>query len=170
MPTWYLIRSKLAEEFLAQSNLERQGFSVYLPRVISAVTRRGRRRDEVIPLFPRYLFLQVHDTQSLGPVRSTAGVSDVVRFGAMRAIVPDRVVEEVRSRADPETGLHRLSCSTPLQPGASVRVTAGPFDGLQGIFERRAGAERVVLLLNLLGGDTRVRVPSDAVASAKEAA
>lgn len=36
---------------------------------------------------------------------------------------------------------------------------AGAFEGLQGIFERDAGNERVVVLLKLLGQDAVVRVP-----------
>jgi transcription antitermination factor NusG len=42
-----------------------------------------------------------------------------------------------------------------------VRIGAGPFDGLEGIFQREDGAERVVVLLNLLGHDTPVRVPAE---------
>lgn len=170
MARWYLLQSKLSAESVAQVNLERQGYEVYLPRLLRPTRRRGRWREQIVALFPRYLFLHLEEGgQSLGPVRSTLGVNDVVRFGVSPAIVPDHVVADLRSRADAATGLHRLDCAAALQPGTRVRVTSGPFDGLEGIFEREAGPDRVVLLLNLLGRDTRVRIPVDSVVPSREA-
>jgi transcription antitermination factor NusG len=37
-----------------------------------------------------------------------------------------------------------------------LTITAGPFGGLQGIFETASGAQRVALLLDILGKSTRV--------------
>jgi transcription antitermination factor NusG len=44
-----------------------------------------------------------------------------------------------------------------------VHITTGPFEGLEGVFEREAGCDRVVVLLNLLGQDAQVRVHADFV-------
>ena len=38
MLRWYLIHTKPLSEVLAQTNLERQGYQVYLPRAIAAGT------------------------------------------------------------------------------------------------------------------------------------
>jgi transcriptional antiterminator RfaH len=94
------------------------------------------------------------------------GVANAVRFGSRYAIVPDEVVLELREQADPETGLHRLGRRASLLRGSPVRITAGPFDGLEGLFEREAGSERVIVLLRLLGQDAPVRIPSDFVVPA----
>ena len=53
-----------------------------------------------------------------------------------------------------------MSCPPLLTSGSGVKITMGAFDGLEGIFEREAGAERVIVLLKLLGRDTSVRVPA----------
>jgi hypothetical protein len=42
-----------------------------------------------------------------------------------------------------------------------VRISQGAFDGLEGLFERAAGADRVVVLLRLLGQNAPVCVPAD---------
>jgi transcriptional antiterminator RfaH len=158
---WYLIHTKPARESLAAVNLERQGYQVHLPRVVQSDRRRGQWRERVVPLFPRYLFLRLCEgRQALGPVRYSLGVAGIVRFGASYAIVPDRIIDELRERADPETGLHRLVTPPVLVRGATVHFTNGPFEGLDGVFEREAGSARVVVLLNLLGQDTSVRVPA----------
>jgi transcriptional antiterminator RfaH len=159
---WYVIHSKPSAEAVAQVNLERQGYQVYLPRLAQSVLWRERRRERIVPLFPRYLFLRLKEgSQPLGPVRSSVGVAGVVRFGCRYAVVDNEVIRRLQARADPLTGLHRLTTPAPLAPGAAVRVAAGPFDGLEGIFQREDGAARVVVLLKLLGQDTPVRVPAE---------
>jgi transcriptional antiterminator RfaH len=164
MLRWYLIRTKPAAETVAQTNLERQGYEVYLPRLLQNIAWRQQRRERIGALFPRYLFLRLHEgSQALAPVRSSLGVSDAVRFGYRYAIVADGVVRDLRARADPRTGLHRLARPAPLAPGAAVRVTTGPFDGLEGVFERDDGAERSIVLLKLLGQDTPVRIPAECI-------
>jgi transcriptional antiterminator RfaH len=164
MLRWYLIHTKVSGETSSQLNLERQGYEVYLPRFVNGVRLAGRWRERVTPLFPRYLFLRLDEgRQPLSPVHSTVGVATVVRFGSRYTIVPDKVLQELRDREDPHSGLHRLSRRSPLSPGAAVRITAGAFDGLEGIFERAAGAERVLVLLRLLGQEASVRVPSEFV-------
>lgn len=161
MLCWLLILTKASAEQTATSNLERQGYRVYYPRLLRPELYRGKWRDRVVALFPRYLFLQVDSArQSVAPVRSTLGVAEVVRFGAECAVVPDAIVDGLIRRADPDSGLHRLKRGPVFERGAAIRVVAGAFEGLEGIFEREAGDDRVVVLLKLLGRETPVRVPS----------
>ena len=158
MLRWYLIHTKAQSEAVAQSNLERQCFEVYFPRLQHRGLRRDRWMEVVVPLFPRYLFLRLDEgRQSLGPVRSTVGVAGVVRFGSTYAVVPDLVVRKLRARGDAQTGLHQLS-PWALTAGSRVRIAIGPFSGLEGIFEREDGADRAVVLLDLLGQQATVKV------------
>lgn len=164
MRRWYLIYTKPASESVAATHLERQRYEVYLPRVVQTVRRAGRRVDRVGPLFPRYLFLRLNEgEQALAPATATVGVCNVVRFASRYAVVPEVVIHGLRERADPVTGLHRISCISQLAPGAGVRIRLGPFEGLEGVFEREAGAERVIVLLRLLGHSAPVCVPAESV-------
>lgn len=160
MQRWYLLRTKPAAESRAEVHLGRQGYVAYAPRLVLPQLRRGRWLDHVVPLFPGYLFLRLDEgRQPLAPVRSTVGVARIVRFGGEYAIVPESVIRDLRARADPSTGLHRLRLPDKLAPGAGVRVVAGPFAGLDGIFERECGDERAIILLSVLGQAASVRVP-----------
>jgi len=164
MKRWYLVHTKPGGENIAQANLSRQEYEVYLPRVVQPVRRAGRWRERIAALFPRYLFLRLNEgRQSLGPVRSSVGVAGIVRFGFSYAVVPDPIVSGLQAREDPGTGLHRMARPRSLLPGDAVGISAGPFDGLQGIFEREAGADRVIVLLRLLGHEVSVRVPAQFV-------
>ncbi len=167
MRRWYLIHSKPAAETEAQLQLQRQGYQTYFPRLLQTVRRHGRPRAQVNPLFPRYLFLHLDEgRQCLTPVRSTLGVANIVRFGARFATVPEEIIRQLRAREDPESGLHKLRPPPPLGPGMPVRIAAGPFSGLEGVFEREEGVNRVVVLLKLLGEERQVRFPVEFVSAA----
>lgn len=164
MLRWYLIHTKPSGETLAQSHLERQAYETYVPLVVQPVRRGGRWQERITPLFPRYLFLRLDTGRQLfGPVRSTMGVADIVRFGSDYAVVPERVIRELQLRADPTSGLHRLNCPPVFKHGTTVRIANGPFKGVEGVFQRDEGPERVVVLLGLLGRETPVRLSVDVI-------
>jgi transcriptional antiterminator RfaH len=164
MLRWYLIHTKPSSEAIASANLRRQGYEVYLPRLAQRVRRSGYVRERIAAVFPRYLFLRLNEgVESLGPVRSSVGVTGVVRFGSRYAVVPDKVIHDLREREDAASGLHRLLNNLKLMAGAAVRITGGPLDGLDGVFECEEGADRVVVLLKILGQAAHVRLPSQFV-------
>jgi transcriptional antiterminator RfaH len=161
---WYLIHTKPSSETIAQTNLIRQGYEVFLPRLRRSFYRGGRLLDQVIALFPRYLFLRLSEgDQSLGPVRSSVGVTCVVRFGLSYAVVADQLILDLQAHADPNTGLYCIAHRRSLEFGAKVCITRGSLKGLEGVFEREVGADRVVILLGLLGRDVSVRLPACSV-------
>lgn len=162
MLRWYLVRTKPRAEQTALLNLARQGYEAYFPRLRQLrACRTGGWRERIVPVFPGYVFLRLDEgRQALAPVQSTCGIAGVVRFGSRYAIVPEAVIESLRCRADPDTGLYRLEPQRSLAPGAAVRVYTGPFEGLEGIFDREAGAGRVIVLLSVLGRSTGVLVPA----------
>lgn len=161
MACWYLVHTKPSAEGTATANLERQGYEVYFPQLARTVRRVGSWKDVVAPLFPRYVFVRVIEgCQSLSPIRSTLGVANVVRFGLDYAVVPSKVIRELKAHADPVTGLHSLKARA-LTRGAQIRIADGAFRGLEGVFERGLGGDRVLVLLKLLGQSTAVDVPFD---------
>jgi transcription antitermination factor NusG len=97
------------------------------------------------------------------PVRSTVGVANIVRFGGDYAVVPESVMDELRRRADPNTGMHSLCVAAPMAAGSPVRILGGVFTSLEGIFHRESGDDRVIVLLSVLGQRTPVEVPEELV-------
>lgn len=156
---WHLVMTKPASEEVAVVNLERQGYSVYFPRLLQKSLRRGKWCDRIVALFPRYLFVQLNsELQSLAPIRSTLGVAQVVRFGIDYMTVPKRVIDALKLKEDADSGLHRLCGAAWFKTGDSVRIATGSLTGLEGIFESDDGNHRVTVLLNLLGRETRIQI------------
>ncbi len=164
MLRWYLIHTKPAGEAAAQSHLERQGYQAYFPKLLRRQLRQGSWRQRIVALFPRYLFLRLDEgRQSMSPVRSTVGVSGVVHFGTSYKVVSDAVIRDLQQREDPATGAHVLAGRAALARGSVVTIASGPFCGLDAVFECESGADRVVVLLKLLGQEVAVRVPSELI-------
>jgi transcriptional antiterminator RfaH len=108
-------------------------------------------------MFPRYLFIQLNDqTDDWGPVRSTIGVSSLVRFGMQPARVPDDLVDTLKSREDQE-GIQLVEPREP-EHGDRVRIVEGVMAGYEAIFEARTSKERVSLLLKIANTTARVKV------------
>lgn len=155
---WFAVYSKPRQEQIAQENLQRQGFRCFLPMALNPYQRCSKQTPRIEPLFPRYLFINViADQQSLGSVRSTVGVCKLVRFGMQLIQVPDLIINTIKNRCDPDTGLVQLKPAA-VQVGDKVKVFDGPFAGIEGIFSQHKGQDRALLLMSMLGTETTVEV------------
>lgn len=159
---WYLVHARPRQEAVAAEHLERQGYAVYLPRLKLPRMRRARWHELIEPLFPRYLFAGVRPAeQCIHPIRSTRGVAALVRSGEQYTPVSRGLLDALRARADGE-GFHQLSADG-LVPGEKVRIVAGPFAGLEAVFEARQGTDRVRVLLEIIGATTAATIPAGLV-------
>ncbi|MEH6587329.1 MAG: transcription/translation regulatory transformer protein RfaH [Halioglobus sp.] len=158
---WYTIQTKPRQEALAEENLLRQNYSTYLPRLRLKKRRRNQWREVIAPLFPRYLFIRVDaDEQSLAPIRSTLGVTGLVRFGQLLRPVPDEVIGYLKQAENQQTHLHEDTRS-PHRLGDEVEILEGPFAGLQAVYQMDKPEQRALLLIELLGRRNQVIVGLD---------
>lgn len=163
MKHWYLVHTKPRQEKVAEYNLERQGYEVYLPLTQQPKRRNGHWTSVIEPLFPRYLFVRLQlGLEDFYPIRSTIGVRNLVRFAEEPAIVPDEIIVTLRHAADRATTLHRPH-SKPFKQGDNVLIEEGPFAGLEGIFWVEKSQERVVILLEILGQRRHLTIKADSL-------
>ncbi|WP_455820865.1 transcription/translation regulatory transformer protein RfaH [Pseudomonas cerasi] len=145
MESWYLLYCKRGQLLRAKEHLERQAVHCLSPMIALEKTVRGKRTQVNEPLFPNYLFIEF-DPESIHTttISATRGVSHFVRFGNQPATVPLDVIIALQSPI--ETTVE----SELPQPGDTVIITEGAFEGLQAIFTEPDGEARSMLLLNLL--------------------
>jgi transcription antitermination factor NusG len=74
-------------------------------------------------------------------------------------------VEKLIERCD-DTGAIPWSALSLFTEGSKVRITSGPFTGQLGEVCQLSAHDRVVVLLNFMGVQTRVQIPSFAVDAA----
>lgn len=155
---WYLAYTKPRNEQIAGAQLARQGYAIYVPKYRALKRTPQGMVAHHSPLFPRYVFFRPgHAAQSIAPVRSTVGVSHIVRFGITPATVSDGLVSALRAFEQQREAASLLDLSV-LRAGRRVAVCAGPLKGLEGLVSAKAGT-RVTVLLDVLGRQTRVSLP-----------
>lgn len=158
MKHWYVVNTLPHQERRAIENLRRQGFEVWLPE-FRRRRRHARRVDNVLaPLFPAYLFVRLDvGTERWRSVNGTFGVVRLLCNGDEPQAVPAEFIDALVARCD-DAGMVVLP-PRKFQLGETVRVAAGPFADLEGLFEEMSGRDRVFLLFNLLGRQVRASIP-----------
>ena len=153
MKKWYLLYTKPRQEKLALQHLQNQAYEAYLPLVKIEKIRQGVRGLVEEALFPRYLFVQLDEagSQSWAPIRSTVGVSQLVKFGHRFAEVSQDLVSWVQDQAKV------MKLAPEIKQGDLVTITEGPFRGIEAIFKTYDGERRSILLLNLLAKTTEAK-------------
>ncbi len=153
---WYLVYSKPRQEERAWWNLDQQGFRCFLPYARVKRRHHGRYQVRIEPMFPRYLFIRLAaGVEDWSPIRSTIGVTGLVRFGTWPARVPEQLIETLRERT--QDGYCDLS-PDPLECGERVRILDGPFKDYEGIFRAARSKERIMILLDVAGKHTTLTV------------
>ena len=153
--SWYLVVTKSQSEFKAQENLLRQGYETYLPLVQTSRRRNGKNVNRTEAFFPRYLFISLDkETDNWSPIRSTIGVAGMVRFGGMPAVVPEILIDNLKSNEN-ELGLYSFE-KKELKQGDKVEIINGPFEGYKAIYQKMKSTERVSVLLDIVGKNTQV--------------
>jgi len=160
---WYALRSKPRQEDAVWRQLRGEGIEVFYPRLrVNPVNPRSRK---IKPYFPGYMFVNV-DLEQTGVSRfqwmpHTLGL---VSFGGEPSHVPDNLINELRKRVA-EIAEAGGELFDGLKPGDPVRISSGPFEGYEAIFDARIdGNERVRVLLELL--TTKRRVPIELASGA----
>ena len=154
---WYVAYTKPKLEFVALSNLAQQGFEAYLP-----LFKKFKKTEQgpvalFEPMFPRYiLFRPTRAGQSISVVRSTKGVSNIVRFGFEPALLADEMVQKIRQMAkDREQAT--IEDLNQLKVGQAVRLKHTALGAIEGLVHN-VSSKRVAVLLEIMGRPTVVQV------------
>ena len=154
MRNWYLIKTKPRQENVAMKNLENQEYSTYCPTVTI--------NNKSIVLFPGYLFIYLDKKkENWSPIRSTKGVVNFVRFGLNFALVPDTVIEFLKSNQ--LINKEKLKDLNKFKSGDKVLIKDGVFKNCVAIFKSSKSEERVILLMNLLGQQQTINIKQESV-------
>lgn len=165
---WYVARSKPNREEFLEGQLMSRDVEVYFPRIrVKPVNPRARKHK---PYFPGYLFLRVDLTKnSTTSLERIPGMVRLVSFGGEASTVPELIINAIRVKVDEINaagGQKRMG----IQPGTTVKIEKGFFEGYEGIIDARIpGKERVRVLLKMLQNRyVPVEIPVENVAALKD--
>jgi transcriptional antiterminator RfaH len=160
MNNWFLIYCKPKQDTLAEINLIRQGFVVFRPTITVVKSKIGAKDyHSCESLFPRYLFIQVDPkVKSIAPVVSTFGVSGFVKFGDQYAIASEALINEIKVDIQKQSLLAK--CANDLVAGDEIYINGHGFSHMKAIYCNPCGNERAMILMNILGKESRLSVPT----------
>jgi transcriptional antiterminator RfaH len=158
---WYVVHTQPHAEGRAATNLERQGYILFCPRLRKTVRHARKRATILAPLFANYLFLRLDVSRDRWrSINGTRGVIRLITQGETPQPVPPGVVEALQDRIGAD-GV--LEWTQALRIGQSVRISGGPFADFVGTLEQLDDAGRVRVLLDILGRSVSVALRCEAL-------
>jgi len=145
-PQWFAAYTRANHEGRVAHELTQRGVENYLAQYQSRRIWKDRQVLLSMPLFPGYVFVHLSLQHKLR-VLQVPGVACLVSFGGRPAALPAAEFERIRALLNRESGV------TPhpyLATGRRVRVSSGPFAGLEGIVIRRKNRHRLVISLEII--------------------
>lgn len=173
---WTIMHTGPKQEMAAVAQLKRDGYAAYCP-VVTRWTRIGRTKTiRHFPLFPRYVFVGMKEGAAKSLNACTWGrplaldngnipfiggplvyaLSDMQQAGAYDEAKSQAISEAERTRIAKKASEH-------FKAGDEVLVTSDIWEGFNATVLHAGDDERVILLMQLFGRASKVRVTLDQI-------
>ena len=129
----------------------------YLPLREKARVVQRRKVSFMLPVFPGYVFVNLHPSQRLTLLQTNLLVR-ILEPSQPRRMLRDLIMVRRALKADPS-----LMPTKPIAKGRLVRIVAGPFMGVEGRVARMAGTLKVVLNVEMIGQAVTVTAETNQV-------
>jgi transcription antitermination factor NusG len=156
---WFAAYTSPRHEKVVARHLQTRQIESFLPLYTSIrLWRNGCRVPVEQPLFPGYIFVHIARREAVR-VLQVPGVVTIVSAGREPAVLPSEDIESLRA------GLpqRQFEVHPYLAVGETVRVIAGPFEGMIGVLVRKKNKLRVVLTIELIRQSVAVEIGIDEV-------
>lgn len=165
---WYVVNTysghekKVKEKLemkIESMNLEDIIYRIVIPETVEVEIKNGVKKEKVKKLFPGYILVEMVMTdEAWFIVRNTPGVTGFIGSsgkGAKPTPLQPFEVDKILG----SMGMSRLEVSSDLKEGQLVKVTSGPFAGMEGKIETiDTQNNKINVLLDLFGQETSVEV------------
>jgi len=153
---WFALYTRSRHEIVVKSQLDGKGIENFLP-VFTRVSRwKDRKKLITLPLFPGYLFVHILLKDRLDVLKAFGSVG-LVGDGQKPLAIPEDQIHRIQSFV--EYGL-RCDPHPYLKTGHRVRITEGPFKGIEGILARKKKRDILVVSIDLIQRAVSVEIES----------
>lgn len=159
---WFVAQLKPQGLRRAEENLARQGFLSFCPKRLESVIRNSKRMSKEAPLFPGYLFVQFDPSEGgWTSINATRGITRLIISDIRKPTpLPATFMAGLMARCD-DGGL--IGAPPDLEVGDTIRVLSGPFADTIARIETLQDGERIQILMDLMGRETRISMGKDRV-------
>ena len=158
---WFILQFKSNSHHQAAKNLNRQGFETFLPLHDATSRKLSRFINTSKPLFPGYMFIKFDRVETdWHKINNTYGVSRLITFNSILKPIPTKFVDNLMKRYDLSGKLLPIK---KLKKGDQVTVSKGPFANFVATVEKYEDEQRIWILMDLMGRETKIHTSSDAL-------
>lgn len=119
------------------------------------VPGRQKKVSFWVPVFPGYVFVELHQNRRLDLLKTNLLVRILEPLEPKR-MLRDLIMVRRALRANPA-----LKAAEAITKGKWVRITAGPFMGIEGRVSRLNAKSRVTIGIEMIGQAVAVEIPMD---------
>ena len=152
---WHVIRVTYSRELKFQAQLNEAGFQTFVPMCRKKIEKNGKQQTVVVPAVSNLCFVRT-TREELRDFMIGLGEACPARFVWDKATrdpmtVPDKAMQDFMkiSLTMSDEVLYLNEVSAKLRAGNKVRITEGPFKGVEGTVVRIKKSRRV--MVELLG-------------------
>lgn len=145
-PHWYAAYTCAQHEKRVRDHLEQRSIEAFLPLCETIHRWKDRRMRLSLALFPGYVFVRLALRDRL-QVLQIPGVVRLVGFNGQPTRMRD---EEIAGLQLCLIHGHHLKPHPYLVAGRRARIMSGPFQGLEGVVQRKKGRTRFIISLDLI--------------------
>jgi transcriptional antiterminator RfaH len=142
---WQVVHTKPRQEKALALDLAEAGIEFFLPLVKHRRTYGHRRRTVEMPLFSGYLFLHGDHDAAWTAFRTTRTVRMIRVVDQLRF---EHELNQIRQAVEGEATLDAYPF---ICKGKRVRITSGPFEGIEGQVDDRLKSDRIILIVHSIG-------------------
>ena len=158
---WFILQLKPNSHQKAKKNLSQQGFKTFSPLHEISSPKASRFITKTKPLFPGYMFISFDKEESKWhKINSTYGVSRLITFNSILKSIPTSFVDNLMKRYDLSGKLLPIK---KLEKGDQVSVSKGQFANFIATVEKYEDEQRIWVLMDLMGRETKIHTSSDAL-------
>ena len=154
--SWIVARNKPNQDKIALINLERQNFEFFQPTFKTMSRIQNKFKEMIKPVFPGYIFIAINiEDNNWHKINNTRGISRIIVFGNEIPLIHCQLIKELQ---------HRFSLNNtpkavePFEVGMNAKITNRPFAQLIGKIEEIDADQRIWILVDILGTQTRVSI------------
>lgn len=156
---WHVVITKPACEELVFKQFINAGFNVFYPKIKKYYPKL--KKEKIIPLFSRYLFIQFDYIKDYKLITYTRGVSKILEFYQIPATVSEEIINNIKTHCDDNYIITpKYMYKDDVRIGDKIQVVDGILEGIQGIVSGiYDDKKRIEILHNLM----KVKVNKDNV-------
>ena len=143
---WFAIYTRPKNEKKVVEGLEKLGIEVYCPMVTQVKQWSDRKKKVETPLINSYVFVNIED-KNRNTVFEVSGVVRYLFWLGKPAIIQEQEIEALKASLK---GILSAVEVNGIQPGDSLTISKGPFQGKEGVVSQ-VDKNKIRLVLKELG-------------------